>query len=99
MEKTFQVRRDLVLQGTTSLIDIKEKYPFLFSRSGFLEEYRLIMKADLEDTFSRKLDKVALKIFELPPKKTEVEGLEELRSVSEKASDLRDRASKSKVLY
>ena len=98
MEKTFQVRRDLVVKGTTALIDIKDKYPFLFSKSGLLEEYKLIMNAELHDTFLRKLDKVALKIFNLPPKRTEVEGLVELRELCENANDLRDKAGKSNVL-
>ena len=72
----------------SSISVIRKSYPFLFSKSGILDEFERIMDFNLEERFFSEVDRMAPIIFAIPPKQKEKESLKQLRALATQASDI-----------
>ena len=68
--------------------DLKLQYPFLFSKTGMLDDFELIMEFDLEERFLQEMDRLSVPIFALAARKNEKKQLIELRKLVANSDDL-----------
>ena len=51
MAKTFSARRSFILNEASTIVDVREKYQFLFSMSGLADEFYNLTENNLSDKF------------------------------------------------
>ena len=51
MAKTFSVRRSFILNEASTIVDVREKYPFLFSLTGVADKFYNLTEYNLDDKF------------------------------------------------
>lgn len=74
MDKTFPIRINFIVNGIHPMMDIKQKYPFLFSGAGIRTEFARLTEFDVKERFLYKLSTVQEKFAKLSEMKNENEG-------------------------